>query len=67
MTLTAIPLTYKGLCVSLVEEHRGWTVEIPRFGKTMYCSSKEAALVEAMRLIDAFILPRMLREDSRAA
>ena len=65
--MTVIPLTYRGLRVSLVEEHRGWTVEIPRFGKTMYCRSQEAALVEAMRLIDAFILPRTLREATRAA
>jgi hypothetical protein len=67
MAMTVIPLTYKGLRVSLLQENRGWTVEIPRFGKTMYCRSQEAALVEAMRLIDAFILPRRLREGAKAA
>ena len=34
--MPGIPLTYQGIEFSLVQETRGWTAQIPRFGRTMY-------------------------------
>ena len=65
--MQAIPLTYQGVEFSLIRELRGWTAAIPRFGRTMYFAAQDDAIDEAVRLIDAFLLPRMLREANRAA
>jgi hypothetical protein len=65
--MQGIPLTYRGVEFSLIRELRGWTAQIPRFGKTMYFASQDEAIDEAMRLMDAFLLPRMLRQADRAA
>jgi hypothetical protein len=65
--MSAIPLTYQGVAFSLARELRGWTAIIPRFGKTMYFASQDDAIDEAVRLIDAFLLPRILRQGDRAA
>ena len=62
-----IPLTHEGIEFSLIRETRGWTAHIPRFGKTMYFASPEEATDEAVRLIDAFLLPRLLRGAAKAA
>jgi len=62
-----IPLTYQGVEFNLVQETRGWAASIPRFGKTMYFASQGEAVEEAMRLMDAFIVPRMIRQLARAA
>jgi hypothetical protein len=59
--MPGIPHTYQGIEFSLLEEARGWTARIPRFGKTMYFASQEHAIDEAVRLINAFLLPRILR------
>ena len=65
--MPAIPLTYQGVEFSLERELRGWVAVIPRFGKTMYFGSQDDAIDEAIRLIDAFLLPRLLRQADRAA
>jgi hypothetical protein len=59
-------MIYQGLQFDLVWEARGWAANIPRFGKTMYFPSEEAAINEAVRLMDAFVLPRRLRRDEAA-
>jgi hypothetical protein len=65
--MPVVPLTYQGVEFTLVHEIRGWTAHIPRFGKTMYFASQDDVIDEAVRLIDAFLLPRMLREAAKAA
>ena len=57
-------LVYQGVQFSLTKEARGWTACIPRFGRTMYFPSYEAAIDEAVRLMDAFLLPRILRQKA---
>ena len=61
------PLTYQDIEFTLVRESRGWAAQIPRFGKTMYFVSEQDAVDEAVRLIDAFLLPRLLRGRAKAA
>jgi hypothetical protein len=56
-----IPFIHEGIEFALVREARGWVAQVPRFGKTMYFGNQEAAIEEAVRLIDAFLLPRLLR------
>jgi hypothetical protein len=46
---------------------RGWTAHIPRFGRTMYFPAQQDAVDEAVRLINAFLLPRLLRGTAKAA
>jgi hypothetical protein len=65
--MSAIPLTYQGVDFTLARETRGWTAQIPRFGKTMYFADRDDAIEEALRLIDAFLLPRLLRHAAKAA
>jgi hypothetical protein len=65
--MSAIPLTYQGVEFALTREMRGWTAQIPRFGNTMYFASQDDAIDEAVRLIDAFLLPRILRQATEAA
>jgi hypothetical protein len=65
--VTTIPLTYQGVEFHLVREMRGWAASIPRFGKTMYFASQEEAIEEAIRLMDAFIVPRVIRQLATAA
>jgi hypothetical protein len=65
--MPVIPLTYQGVEFTLVRETRGWTAHIPRFGKTMYFACQDDAIDEAVRLIDAFLLPRVLRQADEAA
>jgi hypothetical protein len=65
--MPAIPLIYQGVEFLLVREMRGWTAQIPRFGKTMYFAAQDDAIDEAVRLIDAFLLPRLLRKADKAA
>jgi hypothetical protein len=65
--MPVIPLTYHGVEFSLVHEMRGWTAHIPRFGKTMYFASEEEAVDEAVRLMNAFLLPRVIRQADKAA
>jgi hypothetical protein len=65
--MSAIPLIHQGVEFSLVRELRGWTAQIPRFGRTMYFATQDDAIDEAVRLIDAFLLPRMLRQATKAA
>jgi hypothetical protein len=60
-------LTHEGIEFALLRETRGWTARIPRFGQTMYFASEQEAVDEAARLIDAFLLPRLLRDRVRAA
>ena len=62
-----IPLTHEGIEFSLIRETRGWTAHVPRFGKTMYFVTQDEAVDEAVRLIDAFLLPRLLRGAAKAA
>jgi hypothetical protein len=64
--MNAIPLTYQGVEFTLVREARGWAARIPRFGQTMYFASQEDAIDEAIRLMDAFLLPRILRSGQAA-
>jgi hypothetical protein len=59
-------LTYHGVEFSLVQETRGWTAHIPRFGRTMYFATQDDAIDEAVRLINAFLLPRILRSAKAA-
>ena len=61
-----IPLVHQGIEFSLLRETRGWTAHIARFGKTMYFGSRDEAIDEAVRLIDAFLLPRLLRHQKAA-
>ncbi|HZK92114.1 MAG TPA: hypothetical protein VFC56_18395 [Stellaceae bacterium] len=61
------PLIYEGVEFSLIHEMRGWTAHIPRFGRTMYFTSQQEAVDEAIRLINAFLLPRLLRATAKAA
>jgi hypothetical protein len=65
--MSGIFLTYEGVEFSVVEEMRGWTASVPRFGKTMYFASHEDAVDEAVRLINAFLLPRVIRQLDKAA
>jgi hypothetical protein len=65
--MSGIALIYEGVEFSLVQEMRGWVAQIPRFGRTMYFASQEEAIDEAMRLINAFLLPRAIRQIDRAA
>jgi hypothetical protein len=60
-------LTYQGVEFTLVQEGRGWAARIPRFGKTMYFASQEDAIDEAVHLITAFLLPRVIRQRAEAA
>jgi hypothetical protein len=55
-------LIYQGVVFTLVQEARGWTAFLPRFGRTMYFSSRDDAIDEAIRLIEAFQAPRLLRQ-----
>jgi len=65
--MPVVPLTYQGVEFTLVRETRGWTAHIPRFGKTMCFASQDDVIDEAVRLMDAFFLPRMLRQADEAA
>jgi len=65
--MSGIPLIYEGVEFSLVEELRGWVAQVPRFGRTMYFATQEDAVAEAVRLINAFLLPRAIRQHDRAA
>jgi hypothetical protein len=65
--MSAISLIYEDVEFSLVQETRGWTANIPRFGRTMYFASQEDAIDEAMRLINAFLVPRVIRQIDHAA
>ena len=65
--MSGIPLIYEGIEFNLVQEMRGWVAQIPRFGNTMYFASREDAIDEAVRLINAFLLPRVIRQHDRAA
>jgi hypothetical protein len=65
--MSGIPLIYEGVEFSLVEELRGWVAQVPRFGRTMYFTTQEDAVAEAVRLINAFLLPRAIRQHDRAA
>jgi hypothetical protein len=65
--MQVIPFTYQGVDFSLIRELRGWTAQIPRFGKTMYFASQDDAIDEVIRLVDAFVLPRLLRQARQAA
>jgi hypothetical protein len=65
--MSGIALIYEGIEFRLVQEMRGWTASIPRFGKTMYFASQDEAIDEAARLINAFLLPRVIRQVDRAA
>jgi hypothetical protein len=65
--MPVVPLAYQGVEFTLVREARGWTAHIPRFGKTMYFASQDDAIDEAVRLMDAVLLPRMLRQADEAA
>jgi len=55
-------LTYQGVQFTLVHVARGWAAYIPRFGSTMYFATRDEAIDEAMRLLDAFQAPRLLRQ-----
>lgn len=61
------PLAHEGIEFTLIRESRGWTAHVPRFGRTMYFASEDEAVDEAIRLIDAFLLPRLLRATAKAA
>jgi hypothetical protein len=61
-----IHLIYQGVEFTLVLEARGWTAHIPRFGRTMYFAAQEDAIDEAVRLMNAFLVPRLLRADKAA-
>ncbi|HXP05857.1 MAG TPA: hypothetical protein VN808_17190 [Stellaceae bacterium] len=65
--MSGIPLIYEGVEFSLIQETRGWVANIPRFGRTMYFASQEEAIDEAVRLINAFLLPRVIRQLDHAA
>ena len=60
-------LIYQGVEFTLVQGARGWAARIPRFGMTMYFASQQEAVDEAVRLLDAFVLPRVLRQARTAA
>jgi hypothetical protein len=60
--MPASQLSYQGVVFNLVQEARGWTAFIPRFGRTMYFTSRDEAIDEAIRLIEAFQAPRLLRQ-----
>ena len=53
--------TYQGVQFTLVHSVRGWAAFIPRFGSTMYFPTQHEAIDEAVRLLDAFRAPRVLR------
>jgi len=55
-------LIYQGVVFTLAQEMRGWCAFIPRFGRTMYFASRADAVDEAIRLIEAFQAPRLLRQ-----
>lgn len=55
-------LIYQGVVFTLVQEARGWAAFIPRFGRTMYFASRDEVIDEAIRLIEAFQAPRLLRQ-----
>jgi hypothetical protein len=59
-------LIYQGVQFSVTQEARGWIAYIPRFGRTMYFASEQDAIDEAVRLVDAFLLPRILRAAKAA-
>lgn len=65
--MSGISFIYEGVEFSLIEELRGWVAQVPRFGRTMYFASQEDAVAEAVRLINAFLLPRAIRQHDRAA
>ena len=65
--MSGIPLIYEGVEFSLIQETRGWVANIPRFGRTMYFASHGEAVDEAVRLINAFLLPRVIRQLDHAA
>ena len=65
--MSGISLIYEGIEFDLVQELRGWVAQIPRFGRTMYFAAQEDAVAEAVRLINAFLLPRAIRQHDRAA
>jgi len=65
--MSGISFTYEGIEFSVIQEMRGWAASVPRFGKTMYFASREEAIDEAVRLINAFLLPRVIRQLDRAA
>lgn len=65
--MSGISFTYEGIEFSLIQEMRGWAASVPRFGRTMYFASQEEAIDEAVRLINAFLLPRVIRQLDRAA
>lgn len=65
--MSGISFTYEGIEFSLIKEMRGWAASVPRFGMTMYFASQAEAIDEAVRLINAFLLPRVIRQLDRAA
>ena len=54
--------TYQGVQFTLVHSVRGWAAYIPRFGSTMYFPTRDEAIDEAVRLLNAFRAPRLLRQ-----
>ena len=65
--MSGVSFTCEGIEFSLIQEMRGWTASLPRFGRTMYFASQEEAIDEAVRLINAFLLPRVIRQLDHAA
>jgi hypothetical protein len=65
--MSGVSFTYEDIEFSLIQEVRGWAARVPRFGRTMYFASQEEAIDEAVRLINAFLLPRVIRQLDRAA
>ena len=65
--MSGIPLIHEGVEFSIVRENRGWVAQVHRFGRTMYFASQDEAIAEAERLINAFLLPRAIRQHDRAA
>jgi hypothetical protein len=65
--MSGVSFTCEGIEFSLIQEMRGWTANLPRFGRTMYFASQEEAIDEAVRLINAFLLPRVIRQLDHAA
>ncbi|HTZ35092.1 MAG TPA: hypothetical protein VMB84_03640 [Stellaceae bacterium] len=60
-------MVYRGVEITVVREAPGWAAQVPRFGRTMYYASADEAIDEAIRLMDAFLLPRVIRQVRRAA
>lgn len=65
--MAGVSFIYEGVEFRLTQEMRGWVAQVPRFGRTMYFATQEDAVAEAVRLINAFLLPRVIRQHERAA